>query len=449
MTAPPAPKSVASEMKDAVAPYVEAFERRSADGAPGDPEWLEQRRAQAIARFAEAGFPTTRQESWRFTDVKPIARTQFAPAQDASQLRVEPDWGRALLGGADDHRLVFVNGHFSATLSSVHGLPTGVRVGSLREAVITDTEVIERHLAQYGAEDRNPFAALNTAFLEDGAFVYVPRDTKLDRPIELLFLAVPGEGQPMVTHPRNLVIVDRGAQASVIESYAGPASGSYWTNAVTEVVVTENAKLEMHRVQRESAGAYHTAVTHSHQGRDSVYSFVTFTFGAQLMRHDIHATLGGEGADCTVDGLSMLRDGQHADHHTLLEHAQPNCTSWEYFNGVFDNRARGVFNGRIVVRPGAQKTDSKQTNNSLLLSKHARADSQPQLEIYADDVKCTHGATLGPVGDDQLFYMQSRGLTPAQARAMLTYGFGSEILRVVSIEPLKTALENIVRGWLG
>lgn len=449
MTAPPAPKSVASEMKDAVAPYVEAFERRSANGAAGEPEWLEQRRAQAITQFAEAGFPTTRQENWRFTDIKPIARTQFAPARDASQLRAAPDWNSALLGGADDCRLVFVNGHFSATLSFVHGLPAGVRVGNLREALREDAELIERHLAQYGAEDRNPFAALNTAFLEDGAFVYVPRDTKLDRPIELLFLSVPGEGQPMVTHPRNLVVVDRGAQAALIESYAGPVSGSYWTNTVTEVVVAENAKLEMHRVQRESAGAYHTAVTHSHQARDSVYSFVTFTFGSRLMRHDIHATLGGEGADCTVDGLSMLRDGQHADYHTVMEHAQPNCTSWEYFNGVFDDHARGVFNGRIIVRPGAQKTDSKQTNNSLLLSKHARADSQPQLEIYADDVKCTHGATLGPVGDDQLFYLQSRGLTPTQARAMLTYGFGSEILRVVSIEPLKTALEKIVRGWLG
>jgi len=438
------PKSVAVEMKEAAAPYVEAFERWSANGASGDPTWLKERRAQAIARFADQGFPTTRQEEWRFTDVKPIARMDFAPAERA----VVSQWDHLLLGGRDQYRAVFINGHFAEDLSSVAEVPGGVRVGSLKEALETDAALIEQHLGRYAATDRSALAALNTAFLGDGAFVYVPEKIVLDRPVQVLFLAVPSTDQSTVQYPRSLMIVGREAQATVVESYVTIGEGSYWTNAVTEVVVGENAKLDTVRVQRESGQAYHTAVTHSHQARDSVHTFVTFTFGAQLSRHDIYAALDGEGAECTLDGLSLLRDQQHADYHTTLEHAKPNCSSWEYFNGVFDDGAHGVFNGRIVVKPGAQKTDSKQTNNSLLLSERARADSQPQLEIYADDVRCTHGATLGPIDDDHMFYLQSRGLSHADALAMLTYGFASEILKAVSIESLRSDLDRLVHDWL-
>jgi Fe-S cluster assembly protein SufD len=217
---------------------------------------------------------------------------------------------------------------------------------------------------------------------------------------------------------------------------------------VTEAVVGDNATLDAYRFQREHTDAYHTGTTYSTQGRDSKFSLIVFTFGAGLSRHDIRAVLDGEGADATLDGLSMLRGRQHTDYHTTLEHAQPNCTSWEYFNGVFDDHARGVFNGRIIVRPGAQKTDSKQTNNNLLLSASARADSQPQLEIYADDVKCTHGATLGPIDDEHLFYLQSRGLTKEAARDMLTYGFGSEILNAVKSEQVREDLDRIIHDWL-
>jgi len=268
--------------------------------------------------------------------------------------------------------------------------------------------------------------------------------------VHFLFLSTPtGNGAAHVAHPRNLYVAEAGAQASVVESYAATSSAAeYWTNAVTEIVVGENATLDTYRVQRESQDAFHTASTHSVQGRSSRFSLITFSFGGALSRHDIHAVLDGEGADATLDGLSMLRGRQHTDYHTTLEHAQPNCTSWEYFNGVFDDRSRGVFTGRIIVRPGAQKTDSKQTNNNLLLSDHARADSQPQLEIYADDVKCTHGATLGPIDDEHLFYLQSRGLSVDEARAMLTYGFGSEILNAVKADDVRSALDRIVHDWL-
>jgi len=437
------PKSVAVEMKEAAAPYVQAFEEWSGNGVSGDPSWLQERRLRGITRFAELGFPTTRQEEWRFTDVKAIARTEFTRAEDVPVYQ----WDHLLLGGERFHYAVFVNGRFAEALSSTNDLPDGVRIGSLREVLAADPGLIEQHLGRYASTDRSAFTALNTAFLGDGAVVYLPERTVLDRPIQLLFLSASGE-RPTVNYPRSLLIMSREAQAAVVESYATIGQGRHWTNAVTEVVLGEKARLDTVRIQRESIRAYHTAVTHSHQTRDSVYSFVTFTFGARLSRHDVDATLDGEGAECILDGLSLLRGQQHADYHTTLEHAQPNCNSWEYFNGVFDDRAHGVFNGRIIVRPGAQKTDSKQTNNGLLLSERARADSQPQLEIYADDVKCTHGATLGPIDDDHMFYLRSRGLTDADARAILTYGFASEILRAVPVESLRADLDQLVHGWL-
>jgi len=443
-----APPSVAEELKAAAEPYVEDFRVFSGNGAGAVPGWLAERRRAAMARFAETGFPTSRQEEWRFTDVKPIARTTFhrAAAAPAPEVAV----GDYVIGGVDQWLAVFVNGHFMPALSDLRDLPAGVQVGGLRQALDTDAALVESHLARRDIGGHNPFAALNTAFMHDGAFLYVPPGVVLSRAVHFLFLAAPSrDATAQVAHPRNLFVVEQGAQASVLESYAAvPAAKAYWTNAVTEVVVGDNATLDTYRVQREGAEAFHTAATHSVQGRSSNFSLITFSFGGALCRHDMHAVLDGEGADATLDGLSMLRGRQHVDYHTTLEHAQPNCTSWEYFNGVFDERARGVFNGRIIVRPGAQKTDAKQTNNNLLLSDHSRADSQPQLEIYADDVKCTHGATLGPIDDEHMFYLQSRGLSKDDARAMLTYGFGSEILNAVKADDVRRALDRIVHDWL-
>jgi Fe-S cluster assembly protein SufD len=437
------------DASNAVERYAAEFEIFANNGASGVPAWLKERRAQAMSRFAEVGFPSARQESWRLTDVRAIARESFslAPAPQAhgiTQDAIVP----VLLGGADRLTAVFVNGHYEPELSSTAGLPESVTLGSLRTAVADDPELVERHLSKYAADERNPFTALSTAFTHDGAFVHVPRGVVVEKPLQLLFLAVPDAATGNLWHPRNVVVLEEGAQASVVESYVGLGDGIYWTNAVTEVVVGENATADTYRIQRESAGGYHTATTQSYQERSSNYSLITFTFGAQLSRHDINAVLDGEGADCTVDGLSMLRDEQHTDYHTTLEHAKAHCTSWEYFNGVFDDRSRGVFTGRIVVKPGAQQTDSKQTNNNLLLTERARADSQPQLEIYADDVKCTHGATLGPIDEENLYYIQSRGLPREDARMLLTYGFGSEILSNVKHEELRKHLDGQVREWL-
>jgi Fe-S cluster assembly protein SufD len=432
---------------DATQRYVAQFEAFAANGAGGAPPWLRQIRTAAMARFAALGFPNTRQEDWRFTSVAPIVETEFAvPAAPAGTEVAESAVAPLLLPVASSCRLVFVNGRWSRTLSSVGGLPPGVHVGSLA-ASLAEEPLVERHLARHAGYADNAFGALNTAFIRDGALVHVGQAVDLDEPIQLLFLSVPG-ATPTVSHPRNLVVVERGARASVIETYAAPSDRTYWTNAVTEVVLEEGAHLELVRAQREAGGAYHVATTHGHQGRDSVLRIHPVVLGAVLTRHDITAVLGGPGAELVLNGLYLLGGRQHADHHTIIDHATPDCQSHEFFNGVLDGGSRGVFNGRIIVRPGAQRTDSKQTNHNLVLSEEARADSQPQLEIYADDVKCTHGATLGPLDPKELFYLQSRGLSAAEARSLLTYGFGAEILGRIRHAGVRDALDQLVRARL-
>lgn len=435
--------------REAAERYLAAFEAFASNGAAAAPQWLKTRRAEAIHRFAQRGFPSTREEAWRFTDIRPLVEEPFALAQPLRAEDADPVlWADVLVGDGPHHTAVFVNGFYSAEHSSTAGLPKGVKLGSLAAALETDHDLIQEHLARYAAGDTNPLTWLSTAFVRDGAFVYVAKDTVLDRPLELIFAAVPQGDVPQVWHPRTLIIIERGAQVSLVETYVGVGRTPYWTNAVTEVVVGENANVDAYRVQRESDAAFHTATTQSIQGRNSVFSCIAFTFGGQLTRHDLNAVLDGEGGEATLDGLTVVRGRQHVDYHTTLDHAKPHCNSWEFFNGIFDDRSRGVFNGRIMVRPGAQKTDSKQTNNNVLLSKHARADSQPQLEIYADDVKCTHGATLGPLDAAHVFYLQARGLDEKAARALLTYGFASEILSNVTHEPLRNQLDALVRRRL-
>ncbi len=426
--------------------YVSAFERFTSNGGGNVPGWLAETRRDAMSKFVEAGFPTTRQEAWRFTDLAPILRQPFAlPAGPAPEVtaefvaahRVDPDIPVA----------VVVNGRFDAALSQLDGLTPKLVVTSLEDAIRSHASVVERHLTRYVRDAENPFASLSNAFVADGTFIYVPRDVQAGT-VQVLCIAAPRRSDPMLLHPRALVVVEAGAVASVIETYVSAGSGLSWTNAVTELAVADNAQLAAYRVQDEAVSAFHTAGTWSHQRRDSRLTTVVFTFGGSLTRHNLVGVMDGDGAECTINGLSVLAGRQHVDYHTALDHASPHCRSWEYFNGIFDERSRGVFNGRIIVRPGAQKTDAKQTNNNLLLSPTARADSQPQLEIYADDVKCTHGATLGPIDQAHLFYLQSRGLSLADARMLLTYGFASEILNTVDHAVLRERLDRHVQSRL-
>jgi Fe-S cluster assembly protein SufD len=435
-------------MTDTLQRWQADFATVAGNGAGSAPAWLKDLRASSMARFAATGFPTTRQEEWRFTSVQTIAETVFAlphvPRADAPSARTI---ATLELCEARRHLVVFVNGRYSGALSSVAGLPAGVRVGSLAEAARAEGEVVQRHLGHVAKSEGGAFASLNTAFLQDGGFVHVPAGVQMEEPVQFLYLTVPGE-RPIVSHPRSLVVVDRMARCAIIETYASYGEGAYFTNAVTELVVGDGGRLDHYRIQRESEQAYHVATTASVQGRDTVVNSHPITFGGVLARHDITVTLNGENGYSLLNGLYILGGRQHADHHTTIDHAQPHCESHEYFNGVMDDRSRGVFNGRIIVRPGAQRTDSKQTNNNLLLSEDARADSQPQLEIYADDVKCTHGATLGPIDAKAMFYLKSRGISQAEARSLLTYGFGAEIIDRMEIAPLQAQLDRMVRQRL-
>ncbi|HEV8381203.1 MAG TPA: Fe-S cluster assembly protein SufD [Gemmatimonadales bacterium] len=420
---------------------VGSYRAWASNGASRAPDWLKDLREGGIAHFHDLGFPNMKQEAWRFTSVAPIVEGAFELAKPPARLPTLDDIRPFLLLEAG-YRLVFVDGFFQRSLST----PFFDDVQSLAHVLAHKPELVRTHLGRYVATQDRPFSALNTAFVNEGAFVRVPAKATLAEPIQLLFLAT--GGTPVVTHPRNLVVVDREARASIVETYASLANGVYWTNAVTEIVVGDGARVDFHRVQRESDRAYHVATTQSHQGRDSTLNLHFVAFGGTLARHDIGAVMGGPGGTLILNGLYLLAGKQHVDHHTTIDHAADHCESHEYFNGVLDGKSRGVFTGRIIVRPGAQKTDSKQTNNNLLLSTDAHADSQPQLEIYADDVKCTHGSTVGPLDPRALFYLRSRGLSEREARRLLTYGFAAEILGRMEIAPLRAQLDAIVRGRL-
>jgi Fe-S cluster assembly protein SufD len=398
-------------------------------------------RNSAIARFESLGFPNMKQEAWRFTSVAPIAEGSFELAKAPTRVPTLEQIRPFLLFEAG-YRLVFVDGFYQPSLS----IPFLDDIQSLAHVTTHRPDLVRRHLGRYAATEDRPFSALNTAFVNEGAFVHVPAKATIAEPIQLLFLAS-GDKQ-VVAHPRNLVVLEREARASIVETYASLKQGSYWTNSVTEVVAGEGARVDFYRVQRESPKAYHVATTQTHQDRDSIVNVHTVAFGAALARHDIGAVMAGPGGTLILNGLYLLDGAQHADHHTTIDHAADHCSSHEYFNGVLDGKSRGVFTGRVLVRPGAQKTDSKQTNNNLLLSTDAHADSQPQLEIYADDVKCTHGSTVGPLDPRALFYLESRGIGEHEARRLLTYGFAAEILGRMEVAPLRAQLDAIVRGRL-
>ena len=420
---------------------VGAHEGWASNGAAAAPAWLKEVRSRGIARFRALGFPTTKNEAWRFTSVAPLAETTFDLPHLPKRVPALDDI-RPLLLGTRSRRLVFLNGFFQRALSTP--VSDGVRLDSLAAALSDAPDLVRTHLCRYATFEDRTFCALNTAFVQDGAFVYVPSRATVEEPIELLFLT---DGQ-VITQPRNLIVVEREARATVVETYASLNDGTYWTNAVTEIAAGDGARIDHHRVQRESPRAFHLGVTDTHQGRDSTVHVHAVAFGSALARHDLGSVMAGTNGTLILNGLYLLNGEQHVDHHTQIDHAAPHCESHEYFNGVLDGKSRGVFTGRIIVRPGAQKTDSKQTNNNLLLSSDAHADSQPQLEIYADDVKCTHGSTVGPLDPRALFYLRSRGVGEREARRLLTYGFSTEILARMSVAPLREQLDRVVRDRL-
>jgi Fe-S cluster assembly protein SufD len=425
--------------------YLRQFE--SLAGAD-EPEWLRPVRRGAMDRFAQTGFPAARDEEWRFTPVSAITQAEFAPAAPAPAIArdaIEP----FVFGHAEWPLLVFVDGRFDAALSSVPTLPGGARAMSLAAAIAAADETVARHLGHHAPVEASGFTALNTALIRDGAFVHVPAGVELPSPVHLLFVSS-GETEGTVAHPRNLIVLEPGARASVIESYVALAPGRrYFTNAVTEVSSGEGAWTEHTRIQRESEGAYHIGLTHVDQARDSHYRSFTLAMGGAIARHNLHVRLNAPSIETLMYGLYLTRGDQVVDNHTAIYHDHPNCNSWEVYKGVMGGDSRAVFNGKVFVRPEAQKTDAKQTNRNLLLSDGARVHTKPQLEIFADDVKCTHGATVGQLDDVALFYLRSRGIGETAARTLLTYAFAAEVVEEVALEPVRLELERLVRERLG
>jgi Fe-S cluster assembly protein SufD len=427
--------------------YLDAYHTLGAN-ASRQPAWLHGLRERGFARFCEVGFPTTKNEDWRFTNVNAIAQTPFHLARDArrSEATYSDTLDACLIPGAVC-QLVFLNGRFAPELSDLGNLPQGVRVGSLAQAIAQDGASLERHLGRYLNIERDAFCALNTAFIEDGAYVYLPRGTVLEAPICFLFISLPGN-DPEMTNPRNLIVAEDATEASIVEDYVSLGSGVSFSNVVTELVAGEDAVISHYMIEREDRQAFNISTLRTQQARSSNVSSHSVLLGGGLVRNNVHPVLAGEGGECLINGLFIGNGHQHMDNYMLVEHASAHCGSRQFYNGILDGHSHGVFHGRIIVHKDAQKTDAKQTNRNLLLSDDAQIDTKPQLEIYADDVKCTHGSTVGPVDPMQLYYLRSRGLSPAAAQSLLTYGFGAEILGRMRHPDVRARLDRLVRERL-
>jgi Fe-S cluster assembly protein SufD len=417
--------------------YRADFERLSTSGLHSEPEWLVRFRAEGIESFETLGFPTMKDEDWHFTSVAPIADRVFHPASPVSISRESmSELGLPALGGQS---LVFVNGFFSAELSSPESerVIAGVTIQNLA-AALRDEPGVRNEIGLAATSTSSAFTALNTAFFRDGALIRIGANATAG-PIHLIFVAAGNDG--MVTHPRNIIVAGNHSQATIVESYVAADGSSYVTNAVTEVILGDGARVSHYKLQSEGTSAFHVGTIQARQPRNSYYESFSFATGADLSRTNVYTVLEGDAAECVLNGLYLADGTQHMDHQTYVEHVAPNCPSHELYKGILDGRSHGVFNGKVYVHPEAQKTDGKQSNNNLLLSDHARVDTKPQLEIFADDVKCTHGATVGRLDETALFYLRSRGLSNTVARKLLTYAFAADVLERLSLAPLKDALE--------
>ena len=410
------------------------------------PAWFDNLGEQAWSRFTQLGFPTARRgnEKWKYTNVAPIAKAEFGYSWD-----LNPDDG-LLAGdlqeivtlGKEWINAVFVDGRFSNLLSTIPETVNGIRVTSLEEAVKNDGHVVQQHLTEHAGFEEDGFTALNTAFLSDGAFVHVPKGCISGTPVHLVFVTTE-RSDPRVSHPRTLIVVEENAAVTVVESYVGPPGIEYFTNAVTEISVGDGAQVDHYRLLLESPQAFHVGTSRVNQGRDSAFASGSFTTGTTLARNDFQVLLDGQGASSNLKGLYLTTDNQHVDNLISIDHAKPNTSSQLSYKGILDGKSKAVFGGQVLVRKDAQKVEAQQSDKNLLLSDKAEVDSKPSLLIYADDVKCGHGATAGHVDEDSMFYLRSRGLAPETASRMLIHAFAREIIEAVSLEPLREYLDGL------
>jgi Fe-S cluster assembly protein SufD len=422
--------------------YRAEYEQASRKRSDSEPAWLARTRQQALDRFLSLGFPTTRDEEWRFTSVAPLAEVAFALATDLPTGSIEEAVARFRLPLTAAAELVFVNGLFVPALSHVGTLPHGASVEDLPTALTTTA----RHpvVTRLATIEQHAFTALNTAFFSAGAYIRISAGSVVTEPIHVLYLSAGESGRPVMSHPRVGIAVGEQAQACVVETYAGAGGGRYFTNGVTEISLAEHAVLDHYKLQYESEQAYHIGSMHVRADHAAHFTSHSISLGGSLVRNDVIAALAGEGVDCTLNGL-YLADGQrHVDNHTTIDHARAHCGSREVYKGILADRARGVFNGKIIVRPDAQKSDAKQTNRALLLSEDAQINTKPQLEIFANDVKCTHGAAVGQLDEEAIFYLRSRGLAERDAKRLLTYAFAAEVLQRIPLQPIRARVDEIV-----
>ncbi len=423
--------------------YLSRFHDVEETLASGGPDWLHGIRRDAVEQFSKLGFPTARRgnERWKYTNVAPIARESFGVDTEGRSNGVTRD---SLVRDGHLHEgqttLVFVDGHYSPELSTPERL-NGVRTATVEETARSDEALVRRHLGRYAAAE-DGFTALNTAFLQEGAFVHIPSGTTLDEPLSILFVST-GEGEARASFPRILVVADAGSRATIVESYVGLGEGRCFTNSVAEIVVGEGAEVDHYRILAESENAFHVGAQRVHQGAGSIFRSHAFEKGPALGRYDLGVHLDGQKARCDLQGLYVTTGSQHMDNLINIDHAKPHGTSRLYYKGILDDRSRAVFGGTVLVRRDAQKTDALQSDKNLVLSPNAEVDSKPALFIYADDVKCGHGATAGNIDRDTVFYMRSRGLDPETASRLLIYGFASEIIDTVRVEHLRRRLEGL------
>lgn len=401
-------------------------------------------RRQAFERFDQLGVPTSRHEEWRFTPLSPLTSTTFATMHGRSSTPSSLPLRTLGFDDPEAHQLVFIDGVYAPSLSRFHAIADGLVLSGLADALQSEeASTIIPHLERSASTEKDAFLALNTAFVRDGAYIRVADGVSVERPIHLLFLSTSID-TAIASHPRTLIVAGADASATIIEEYSGIEGGQYFTNPATDLVLAGRARVTHCKLQHESPKGVHIGAFNAVQSRESVLKSVTVTFGSALVRNNTGTVLNGEGAHATLDGLYVVNGAQTVDNHTTIDHAVANCTSHELYKGILDGDGRGVFSGKIVVRQDAQKTDSKQSNSNLLLSNNAVIDAKPQLEIFADDVKCTHGATIGQLDEKQIFYLRSRGIDRNEARGMLTYAFASDIIDRVDDKAARVWLDDLL-----
>ena len=427
--------------------YQENFEMLEKQLNGGTKTTLHKVRKQAFSDFQKLGFPDKRQEEWRFTDISPVINKQFISLQGETETKItNNDIAPYLFKDAENYQIVFVDGRFSPELSHLDGLKN-IQLESLYTASKDKNNLVEQELAKHASFDKNSFSALNTAFLLDGTFLYVPPNTIVEKTVHILYISQM-HSREIVSHPRNLFVIGENSQVNIVESYIGLGQNLYFTNPVSEIILKDNAVVDHYKIQQETTSAYHIAIQAVHQQRNSHFSSHSFSFGGSIVRNEITAVLDGEGSESILNGLYLANEDQITDTHTVIDHAAPHCNSHELYKGILDDTARAVFSGKIHVRKPAQKTDAIQSNQNLLLSDQAVVDTKPQLEIFADDVRCTHGGTVGQLDKNGLDYLRSRGIEKDQAKNMMIHAFAEEIVQKIKSQPVQNYVIDLLHKKL-